>query len=292
MKSKIKTIVANMDSLFKLLDAAKLAPESILKSDAQKEHYESLVMFAYRKFQAAQYHRERVTVLSKARQDETDESLSGTMLPDKNTSTMKMKVARTANEFTYELCAFFAALRSSIDFVMRACILHSKAVQADSISHFITWIEKGKTGPTLDVVAKHIKWLKALRDYRDYLVHRLVIGTVSGGQREWKDGVWHSTPYPIVVPSETPKHIPDTRRARAMAEPDALFDVRSSHATVTYSDGSKKVIESKVEISAGQGYLKIEELMDRELIAFETFFGDVLTVLTKLNFQEAAIVNA
>jgi hypothetical protein len=213
------------------------------------------------------------------------------MLPDNNASKMTMKGARTANEFTYELCAFFAALRSSIDFLVRACVLHSKAVQADSISSFITWIEKGKTGPTLDVVAKHIKWLKALRDYRDHLVHRLVIGTVSGGQREWKDGVWHSTPFPVVVPAETPKHVPDTRRARAMTEPEALFDVRSSHCMVTYSDGTKKVMESKVEISAGQGYLEIEDLMNRELSAFEAFFVDVLTTLTKLNFKAAAIVD-
>jgi hypothetical protein len=213
--------------------------------------------------------RGRGTDLSKARQDETDKSLSGEMLPSKGTSKMTMKVSRTANEFTYELSAFFAAIRSSIDFLAKLCVLHSKAVQADSISNFITWIEKGKTGITLNVIGKHIKWLKHVRDYRDYLVHRLVIGTVSGGQREWRDGVWRSTPYPIVVPSDTPTHTPDTRRARAMAEPEALFVEKRSHGTLTYTDGRKEVFESKVEISAGKGYIEIEKLMDRELAAFE-----------------------
>jgi hypothetical protein len=218
MKSKSQKIVSRMDDLFKRLDAVKLAPASVLKSDTQKEHYESLVMFAYRKYQAALYHRERITDLMMARQTEVDEHLTGKMIPDQNTSTMKMTFSRTANEFAYELSAFFAALRSSIDFIAKLLVLYSKGNEADSISNFLKWIEQGKTGPTLDVVAKHVQWLKHLRDYRDYVVHRLVIGTRAGGQREWKEGKWYEISYPVVVPSNTPTHIPDTRRARAMAD--------------------------------------------------------------------------
>jgi trehalose-6-phosphate synthase len=50
MKSKNKDIVSRMDNLFERLDAAKLAPVTVLNSDAQKEHYETLLMFAYRKY--------------------------------------------------------------------------------------------------------------------------------------------------------------------------------------------------------------------------------------------------
>jgi hypothetical protein len=38
---------------FELLDKAKLAPATILKTGAQKEHFETLLMFAFRKRQAA-----------------------------------------------------------------------------------------------------------------------------------------------------------------------------------------------------------------------------------------------
>src|ERR1700730_9173411 len=44
MKSRNKEITMLMDALFVCLDKAKLAPATVLKSDAQKEHYESLVM--------------------------------------------------------------------------------------------------------------------------------------------------------------------------------------------------------------------------------------------------------
>jgi hypothetical protein len=292
MKSRNKEITMLMDALFVCLDKAKLAPATVLKSDAQKEHYESLVMFAYRKFQAARYHRERVTHLNETWQSEMEDGEAfGTMLPDKNASKMMMRVSRTANEFSYELSAFFAALRSSVDFLARVCVLHSKGVQADSVSNFIKWIGQGKTGPTLDVFANHTKWLEHLREYRDHIVHRLVIGTVSGGQREWEHGVWHSTTYPIVVPADTPEHVPDTRRARALAEPEQLFIVSTSKGTVTNLDGSTVVIEKTTMIARAEGYIKIEDLMDNELTAFESFFIDVLAALTKLDFQLAAIVD-
>ncbi len=113
----------------------------------KKEHYELLVMFAYRKYQAARYHRRRVADLLDARQKETDERFGGPMTPDTNTSAMKMTFSRTANEFTYELSAFFAAMRSAVDFLAKVCVLHSKGVQADSISNFLKWIGQGKTGP-------------------------------------------------------------------------------------------------------------------------------------------------
>lgn len=69
-KLKPQDIVSRMGALFELLDEAKLAPATILKTEAQKEHYETLLMFAFRKRQAARYHRDRVDELLKAKQKE------------------------------------------------------------------------------------------------------------------------------------------------------------------------------------------------------------------------------
>jgi hypothetical protein len=63
MPAKQCDVVEHLEALFKNLDAAKLTPETVLKSEAQKEHYETYVMFAFRKLQAARYHCERVSVL-------------------------------------------------------------------------------------------------------------------------------------------------------------------------------------------------------------------------------------
>ncbi len=124
------------------------------------------------------------------------------------------------------------------------------------------------------------------------MVHRLVIGTLAGGQREWKDGKWYDALYPVVVPSKTPSHTPDTRRARALADdPDALFQVATFQSTVTSTDGSELLSEYKVEITPIKGYMKIEDLMDRELKDFEGLFTDILAALNKLDFQQVAIVS-
>jgi hypothetical protein len=283
-----------MGSLFELLDKAKLAPATVLKTEAQKEHYETLLMFAFRKRQAARYHRDRVDELLKAKQKETEKHLTKSRPAAKpsgklNLVQMTMKISRTANEFAYELSAFYAAIRSAIDFLARLLGEHSKAIEVGSITTFLKFVKNGKAGPTVDVVAKHAAWLLHLQDYRDYLVHRLVIGATSGGQREWKNGLLVNTTYPIAVPAETPKHVPDTRRFRAMDDPEFNFNIFTSEASVTDPDGKTKIIERTVKVDPRDGYIRIEKLMGNELDAFDAFFGDVVNALIHLKFESATI---
>jgi hypothetical protein len=56
-------VAARMETLFKSLDAAAITPEAVLNSEARKEYYESLLMFAFRRLQAARYHSARVDAL-------------------------------------------------------------------------------------------------------------------------------------------------------------------------------------------------------------------------------------
>jgi hypothetical protein len=183
------------------------------------------------------------------------------------------RISRSSNEFTFELCAFFAAVRSGIDFLAMACSQHIRGVQATSITTLLGLIKNGKTGPILKAIEENTDWLFRLRDYRDYLVHRLVINTTNGGQVLRKHNKAVNTPYPIVVPSETPKHVPDTRRVRAFDEPESRFTVVTSEASVTYSDGRKRLIEHSVDMEPSAGYIRIEDLMKRELTTFECFFA-------------------
>jgi hypothetical protein len=285
-----KDVTSRMEALFELLDNALLAPATILKSDGQKQHYETLLMFAFRKRQAAIYHRGRVDDLSNEKQKETNRILAkGKISLGPSVTQMTAKVSKSANEFTYELSAFFAAIRSSIDFLARLLGEHSKAIEVGSITTYLKLIKAGKVGPTLDVVGKHEAWLVHLQDYRDYLIHRLVIGAISGGQREFKNGQWINTIYPIAVPDETPTHVPDTRVFRAMDDPENKFDVRSSELSVTYPGGKAELFERTFELTPQKGYIRIEKLMDRELKAFESFFVDVVDVLINLKFGPATI---
>jgi len=291
MSPKEKDVAKCLESLFKRLDAAKLAPETILKSAAQKEHYESILMFAFRKLQAARYHYQQVEGLLDAQRRELGRLHSKSKPSGDKFKIVSstMRISKSANEFTFELSAFFAAIRSAIDFLARVCAQHFKGVQADSITTLLGLIKNGKTGPILDTIAEDTEWLTRLRDYRDYLVHRLVISTTSGGEVQWKDGSAITTPYPIVVPSETPKHFPDTRRARAFDEPENRLSVMTSEASVTYSDGRKRLIKKCVQMEPTGGYIRIEDLMKREINAFERFFVRVVEALTKLDFALAPL---
>jgi len=286
MPSKPKDVADCLETLFKSLDVAKLAPETILKSEAQREHYESILMFAFRKLQAARYHHRRVGELLDLQRKELTH-LQETSKPKGQgleAATATVRISRSADELTFELCAFFAAIRSGIDFLARASAQHIKGVQADSITTLLGLVNDGKTGPLLKVIAQNAEWLLWLRDYRDYLVHRLVIPATSGGQVLWKHGKAVTSPYPIVVPSKTPTNVPDTRRARAFDEPEFRFNVATSEAFITDADGKKHLIEHSVEIEPADGYIRIEDLMKRELTAFEHFFVTVIEVLTELDF--------
>jgi hypothetical protein len=285
MPKTTKTLADEMDQLFSQLDAAKLAPVTVLKSEAQKEHYESLVMFAFRKLQAARYHVEQVDRRLEMQRKELDalaaaQPQSGSPKPAIITS----QSSQSANEFGHELAAFFAAVRSTVDFLARVSATHLKGVQTDTVTTLLG-MAKNKTSRILKVIADNADWLCWLRDYRDHLVHRLVVATASGGKIQWKHGQGLVSSYPVIVPADIPNHVPDTRRARALFDPSGFFNELRSEGVVTYSDGKEKVLERTVKYLPTEGHIEIEKLMHRELKKLEEFFHDVIRVLAKLDFQ-------
>jgi hypothetical protein len=290
MSLETDDLVALLDDLFAALDAVELAPRSIINSDTHKEHYETLAMFAFRKLQAAQYHRQRVNDLIAARDaalSGRSEQAEGSEL--KGSYEITTAISYSAVEFSYELCAFLAAIRSGIDFLAQLCGEHTKAIQVDSITTFIRLIHRGNTGPTLDVIKSHAGWIAEAREYRDYIVHRMCLLTVTGGQVKYRDGISVTSQYPVVVPDNTPKHMPDTRKARYLDLPETRFVTQTSEAEATDIDGNKRLLGRKIEIFPARGYMRIEDLMDRELVAFKGFFRAILHALISLNFQAAPI---
>ena len=285
MFTKKRDAASCLEVLFKLLDDAKLAPETMLKSEAQKERYESNLMFAFRKLQAARYHCQRVDELLELQRKELSQLASKPKKYGLQAESLTLRTNMSSDEFAFELCAFFAAIRSGVDFLSIACAQHIKeAQQTTSITTLLKLIKNERKGPILKVIAKNEEWLVQMRDYRDYLVHRLVIRTTRGGQIQWKHGKQVTTPYPIVVPSETPKNVPDTRCARAYDDPESRFDVATSEAFITDAHGKKRLIEWKVEIRPADGYIRVERLMKRELASFERFFVRIVEVLTESDF--------
>jgi hypothetical protein len=116
-------------------------------------------MFAFRKLQAARYHCARVEALIAIQHQELRELHAGAE-PDKvNITSVAMRSSKSANEFAFELSAFFAAIRSAIDFLAKVCAQHVNGVELTSIKALVR-LAKGKTDPILDVIAEDAEWIE------------------------------------------------------------------------------------------------------------------------------------
>jgi hypothetical protein len=98
--------------------------------------------------------------------------------------------------------------------------------------------------------------------------------------------------YPIVVPSKTPQHISDTRRARAFDEPEFRLSVIKAEAYIVEANGGKRVLRRSTRAEPIDGYMRIEDLMNRELANFEDFFVSIVKELIALNFKAASMQKA
>lgn len=201
----------------------------------------------------------------------------------------KMGSSGTCDHYVYELSAFLAAIKSSLDFVASAASVHIRGVATDTISTFINMVDGGQTGPILDECRKHLEWLKSARDYRDLVVHRRIM-TISGGHEVRSvGGQTSAVRRPLVIPEKPPSYVPDTRAARMMEEEVSGLMSLYGETTVTHDDGKKEVIEFSHEFRAAPEYVLIEDFMQRNLQSFEKFFVDIIRTLSGLKFGYAEV---
>lgn len=285
-----------LDTLFEKLDAVSTSEEVIVRSEEDKERYESLLMFAFRKLQAARHHLENIRrfneltlqELNDSAAREITQSKSGPQLGDVK---VRLVVQRSANAYAFELSACLTAIKSSLDFIAMVSALHFSGVDADSIRTLIRLVEKqGKTGPVLDEVAKKLAWLKELREYRHHLVHRLCLVLTSGWVMETVKGQAVKQCCPVVVPQSTPKFVADTRRARMMDRDSTLgINEMRSESWVKYSDGTEELLEYSTSYEAATGFLRVDELMLYHISELEDFFEKVVSRLIDLDFKLASL---
>lgn len=285
----------HLDTLFEKLDATKISKKAILESEKSKEHYESRLMFAFRKLQAARHHLDNVHLLKAETLKELEKAEAldvGDIESKTKLGGMKARLTihRSANEYAFELSACLAAIKSSLDFLATVCALHMSGVEADSIRTLMRLVEKGsKKGPFLDEVAEKLEWLHELRDYRDYLVHRLVVLPTSGWTIESIADQTVKAAIPVIVPQGTPKFVPDTRRARMMENDRAGLMESKSEAWVSYDDGTRELHHHSVSYEPAPGFLAVEDLMAHHITELEAFFAKIVDRLIVLDFKPASL---
>jgi hypothetical protein len=281
-----------LEQLFKELDSVQVdVSHPILKKFDDKEHYETRLMFAVRKRQAAKYHMDNIVESSTEAATEAKKHAAASEKKELGTATQfSISSTGSSSDCVHELAAFLGALRSGLDFLTMAAVRSITGTTAHSVHTLMTMVEKGQTAPVLTVVAKHLVWLNQLKDYRDEVVHRLVIRQPASGWKVSHKGKTSMAMLPVVVPASTPKFTPDTRRSRMMDQdiPHGLMHHEST-ATVTYPDGSEEVIEHEVKYSPESGYMPIEDFMWNHLKAYDDFLHDVFVILAQLKFQQSKL---
>jgi len=298
MGTDSKDLVTTLDKLFSVLDAIEYGSGMIFSNESEKERYESLLMFAFRKSQAAQYHLRNVhRLMTEASvESEASERLLRAEFANQSESGRKSMTAKFTTriggrEYAFELSACLQAIKSGLDFIAAASVRHLRGVRADSIRTLMGLVSKGVRGPILNEVAQSYEWLSAVRDYRHHLIHRLVIAPARGWQTSVTEAGLVKASYPVVVPVRPPSHVSDTRRARMMDEavPEGL-SIREMKGRVTHSDGRQHLIREEISVDPAPGFTRIEDFMKEHIHAFEGFFVGIVQSLTDLRGMTATMV--
>jgi hypothetical protein len=285
-----RRVEAVLDDLLRKLDAARLSKDGPFRSLDDKEHYETRVMCAYRKYQAARYHLQNVRTLIGG--DSVEDHCSLPEVPDmKGVTVTEIRATTTvsADQYAYELSAFLASLRSALDFLAMACRPCLKGVMLDSIGTLIRMAQKPSVdlgNPVFAAVKKNISWVLELREYRDQVVHRMVMTMYRRKETRVMGGLARTACTPIVVPEKPPRYLPDTRNSRMMAEqPLTGIDSSVTMRSVTYGNAKTLVVEHSVSFLPSSGYIPIESFMEKQLTTFEGFFVSMVRAIGRLGFQ-------
>lgn len=282
-----------MDLLFKAIDESAVSEKHpIFRKPDDKEYYETQLMFAYRKQEAAEHH--ITNVENRLAADEAT-AIAGMKKPKKLAknvvaSTLHMITDVGSHAYVHELAAFLAAIRSGVDFLATAAARTIPGVKTQSVHTLENMVKKGKGGKVLDVVKAHQAWLVQLRGYRDEMIHSHLPQVPATG---WLISTIGISPnrktskavLPVVVPRLTPKRGLDTRRSRAMDEevPCGL-ERREIHGTFTHIDGSEVTLQHKVSFEPSSSHMPIAEFMNHHLSNYRAFSMDMFGAIRKSGF--------
>jgi hypothetical protein len=142
----------------------------------------------------------------------------------------------------------------------------------------------------LTVVKAHQDWLSGLKDYRDEVIHRLVVQAPAAGWFISHKEMTSKAVLPVVVPRKTPKFALDTRRSRLMEEEVPIGLARTeTFATVTFQGAAQRVREHQTSYQPTDGYVSIQTFMAEYLSAYDAFLADMFQALAETKFQQPKV---
>jgi len=267
-----------LKELFKKIDEAPIDEDGIFKDEIEKEQYESSFMIAFRKYQGAKYHYNNVLNLYDMNKQEAIRFvIENRKLSNGRPFYGDLEMFHNADEFTYELSAFLASIKSCLDFLATAVRSHLKGFdQMDSIKTLMYQVDtKGMDKGIFDVIKKYLDWLKDMRDYRHKVIHRTVILTKSSVViRNFKDRSEISI-HSIFILKKPPRNILDTRKSQLQFL--EVFKDYNLEYTIEKN--------GKIKYNLPEGLSTIEDLMKEYLDKLVAFFIDFIKHILTLSLR-------
>ena len=194
---------------------------ALFKDNLARQWMESCIIRALKKLQAAEYH--HANIRSEARDlykaaRQAARTFRGTH--------GKMFARGEKDQIAFELDAFLAATRASIDFVSAMLALHVKGMNRRTGStRLLKKLETNPTSPFRRLFKEWQEWIEEVKEYRDECIHYQTIYMSGGYQIESRCGKNVATIIPVLVPQ---KILPDRPTTRAGRNAMMLVDIHKT----------------------------------------------------------------
>jgi hypothetical protein len=270
-----------------LLDVLEKAPVgttgALFKDHLAKQWMESCIIRAVKKLQAAEYHHtnidSEIRQLNKAAR-QAARSFKGHG---------KMFTGDEKDKIAFELDAFLAAARSSIDFISGMLSLHFKGMNRRTGStRLLERLGKGSVTPFRELLKWKV-WIEQVKEYRDEFVHYQTMYMSGGYEIESRGRKKIARIVPVLVPREIPADKPTTRGGRNLM---ALVDIHKNigiqgippHDKGPLSEATKKVTEMLAEFKGESAYLPVEDFSAQHLKNLHQFVSESFQSLLARKF--------
>lgn len=298
------TIYNILDRHLNLIDKATICENSIFKREHCKEKYETYLMYAFRKYKAANYHYGNVIRFLNEDKESYENHIiklkefqnTHKMLDGINIKVMEKvsRCRRSSDIYIYEISAFLASIRSCLDFLTIVSSMYLSGMESvDSVSSIIKKIRTSDFTCTIfECFKKHTEWIELLRKYRDKLIHNLTLSASSGYEHHTKNGKEKLVIYPVVIRTDIKdlpdrKFIPDTRNT-IFHNDGEVFDVQASEVIIRNGD-EEELQDFEIKFLAPIGYMEVSEFLADHLEAYIKFFTDLIAAFEQLDFQKIKV---
>lgn len=278
------------DAFLMAMDDAPLG--TIFKDQTTKDWMETSVHRALTKLQAAAYHCLNVDrLLKNAHAMATARTRSGNSPGVPKPGTTRTSGTFPVSEVAYEIDAFLASARASVDFSANIIALHLGMNRRTGVTTVLDCLEKTPNSP-FTFVLRERAWITVLKTYRDECVHFRTLRARIGYEAVRSMDVAAETTIPFVVSEGISPYDdqPDTRARRAFqfAMGEDFFPAglsrTESRGSSTAQDGTEILFQHSIRYETVPGYLPADEFCRHHLDRLRKFTAYLLKQVPKVGF--------